>query len=173
MEKTSAPAPSSSSTSSVDELLSCSFLILDKPRGPSSHEVTTYLRKLLGVKKVGQMGTLDPKVSGVIIVGIGKAVRLLRFVDTEKKTYVGVMRTRRAPENIAEIQSEFDKFVGKITQVPPMSPPWPSGHDDERFMNLGHEILSIIPRYLKPSSRLAPISGCSAPRLASVLVMAR
>ncbi len=103
----------------VEELLACSFIILDKPRGPSSHEVTTYLRKLLGVKKVGQMGTLDPKVSGVIIVGIGKAVRLLRFVDTEKKTYVGVMRTRRAPENLDEIQSQFDKFVGKITQVPP------------------------------------------------------
>lgn len=103
----------------IEELLSCSFIIFDKPRGPSSHEVTTYLRKLLGVKKVGQMGTLDPKVSGVIIVGIGKAVRLLRFVDTEKKKYVGVMRTRKAPKSLAEIQSEFDHFVGRITQVPP------------------------------------------------------
>lgn len=103
----------------IDELLDCSFIILDKPRGPSSHEVTTYLRKLLGVKKVGQMGTLDPKVSGVMIVGIGKAVRLLRFVDTEKKTYVGVMRTRKTPENLAEMQKEFDRFVGRITQVPP------------------------------------------------------
>jgi H/ACA ribonucleoprotein complex subunit 4 len=104
---------------SVDELLSCSFIILDKPRGPSSHEVTTYLRKLLGVKKVGQMGTLDPKVSGVIIVGVGKAVRLLRFVDTEKKTYVGVMRTRKAPDSLEQVQAEFNHFVGRITQVPP------------------------------------------------------
>lgn len=103
----------------LDELLNCSFIILDKPRGPSSHEVTAHIRKLLGVKKVGQMGTLDPKVSGVIIVGVGKAVRLLRFVDTDKKTYVGVMRTRKTPASLEEMQAEFDKFVGKITQTPP------------------------------------------------------
>ncbi len=107
------------SPTTIDELLSCSFIILDKPRGPSTHEVTTYIRKLLGVKKTGQMGTLDPKASGVLVIGIGKAVRLLRFVDMKEKTYVGVMRTRIAPKNMAELQAEFDKHTGSIRQMPP------------------------------------------------------
>jgi H/ACA ribonucleoprotein complex subunit 4 len=103
----------------IEELLDCSFLILDKPRGPSTHEVTSFIRKLLGVKKVGQMGTLDPQASGVLVIGIGKAVRLLRFVDMKEKKYVGVLRTRQAPKNLALLQAEFDKQVGKITQIPP------------------------------------------------------
>ncbi len=103
----------------AEELLDCSFLILDKPRGPSTHEVTSHIRKLLGVKKVGQMGTLDPQASGVLVIGIGKAVRLLRFVDMKEKKYVGVLRTRQAPKNLAELQAEFNRQLGKITQMPP------------------------------------------------------
>jgi len=109
----------STTVPSIDELLDCSFLVLDKPRGPSTHEVTSYIRKLLGVKKVGQMGTLDPQASGVLIIGIGKAVRLLRFVDMREKTYVGCLRLRKKPLDIVVLQAEFDKQVGKIIQTPP------------------------------------------------------
>ncbi|VVB57061.1 putative tRNA pseudouridine synthase B [uncultured archaeon] len=104
---------------SIEELLDASFLILDKPRGPSTHEVTAYIRKLLGVKKVGQMGTLDPQASGVLVIGIGKAVRLLRFVDMREKVYVGVLRTRQAPQNIDGLQAVFNRCLGQITQTPP------------------------------------------------------
>ncbi len=104
---------------SIAELLDCSFLILDKPVGPSTHEVTSFIRKLLGVKKVGQMGTLDPQASGVIIVGIGKAVRLLRFVDMREKEYTGILRLRKKPLDIVVLQAEFNKQKGKIIQVPP------------------------------------------------------
>ncbi len=103
----------------IDELLDCSFLILDKPRGPSTHEVTSYIRKLLGVKKVGQMGTLDPQASGVLVIGIGKAVRLLRFVDMKEKKYVGVLRTRQPIPSLQILQAEFNRQLGKITQMPP------------------------------------------------------
>ena len=69
----------------LDELLNCSFVVVDKPRGPSSHEVAAYARKILGVEKSGHSGTLDPNVSGVLPVGLGKATRLLPYVTTKDK----------------------------------------------------------------------------------------
>ncbi len=96
-----------------------SFIFLDKPRGPSSHEVTAYVKKLLGVKKTGQLGTLDPQVSGVLIIATGKATRLLQFVAAKEKTYVGALRLRKAPANLEALQAEMDKLLGRISQIPP------------------------------------------------------
>ncbi len=96
-----------------------SFIFLDKPRGPSTHEVTAYVKKLLGVKKTGQLGTLDPQVSGALIIATGKATRLLQFVAAKEKTYVGVLRLRNAPANLQELQGEMDRLLGKISQMPP------------------------------------------------------
>lgn len=102
----------------LDELLNCSFCVVDKPRGPSSHEVAAYARKILGVEKSGHSGTLDPNVSGVLPVGLGKATRLLPYVTTKDKKYVCLMRTaRELPES--EILSLLKKFTGTITQTPP------------------------------------------------------
>ncbi|MFH1306438.1 MAG: RNA-guided pseudouridylation complex pseudouridine synthase subunit Cbf5 [Candidatus Micrarchaeota archaeon] len=105
---------------SVENLLNAGFILLDKPRGPSSHEVTAYVRKLLGVRKTGHAGTLDPQVSGVMVIGINKATKLLRFVVGKEKTYVGVMRIRNPPSNIEIVQKEMNKFIGKIEQIPPL-----------------------------------------------------
>lgn len=99
--------------------LDFSFIFLDKPRGPSTHEVTSYVRRLLGVKKAGQMGTLDPQVSGVIIIATGKATRLLKYVSAKEKTYVGALRLRNAPKDLADLQNEMKKLLGKISQMPP------------------------------------------------------
>lgn len=96
-----------------------SFIFLDKPRGPSTHEVTSYVRKLLGVNRAGQLGTLDPQVSGVLIIATGKATRLLQFVAAKEKTYVGVLRLRKAPRDLRHLQGEMDKLLGRIAQVPP------------------------------------------------------
>lgn len=102
----------------LDELLNCSFVVVDKPRGPSSHEVAAYARKILGVEKSGHSGTLDPNVSGVLPVGLGKGTRLLPYVTTKDKKYVCVMKTaRELPES--EIISLFKRFTGTITQTPP------------------------------------------------------
>jgi len=95
------------------------FVLVDKPRGPSSHEVTTYVKNLLGANKAGHAGTLDPQVSGILIIGLNKATKLLRFVAKSKKKYVGVMKLKNPPKNIWAVQSVMDKFVGNISQIPP------------------------------------------------------
>lgn len=106
------------STLSLQELLSCSFVYIDKPRGPSSHEVAAFVRNLLGVEKSGHSGTLDPQVSGVLPVGIGKATRLLPYLTTRDKKYVCLMKTgREIPES--ELLPLFKRFTGEITQMPP------------------------------------------------------
>lgn len=102
----------------LSELLYCSFVIIDKPRGPSSHEVAAFVRKILGSEKSGHSGTLDPNVSGVLPVGIGRATRLLPYVTTKDKRYVCLMRTGREMTE-GEIKSMFAKFTGTITQTPP------------------------------------------------------
>ncbi len=102
----------------LSELLSCSFVVVDKPRGPSSHEVAAWARKLLGVEKSGHSGTLDPNVSGVLPVGLGKATKLLPYLTTKDKTYVCLMETARdLPES--EILGYFKRLTGTITQTPP------------------------------------------------------
>ncbi|MEM4158538.1 MAG: RNA-guided pseudouridylation complex pseudouridine synthase subunit Cbf5 [Candidatus Anstonellaceae archaeon] len=103
----------------LQKLLNCGFILLDKPRGPSSHEISAYIKKLLGLKKAGHSGTLDPKVSGVLIIGLNKATRLLRFLTMQSKTYIGVMRVCNKPKDLKEVQEIFKKFIGKIKQIPP------------------------------------------------------
>lgn len=106
------------SSATLESLLTCSFAYIDKPRGPSSHEVAAFVRNILGVEKSGHSGTLDPNVSGVLPVGIGKATRLLPYLTTKDKKYVCLMRTsREMGEN--ELRQMFGKFTGTITQTPP------------------------------------------------------
>lgn len=100
------------------ELLSCSFVVVDKPRGPSSHEVAAWVRKIIGVEKSGHSGTLDPNVSGVLPVGLGRATKLLPYLTSKDKTYVCLMETMRdLPES--EVLALFKRFTGTITQTPP------------------------------------------------------
>lgn len=101
------------------ELLECSFILLDKPVGPASHEVTSYVKRLVGARRTGHAGTLDPQVSGVLVVGLNRATRLIRFITAKDKEYVGVLRLKNAPRNLAELQAEMGKFVGDIRQMPP------------------------------------------------------
>ena len=102
----------------LNERLRCSFVIIDKPRGPSSHEVAAWARKILGVPKSGHSGTLDPNVSGVLLVGLGKATKLLPFLATKDKKYVCVMGTK-LPQTDEQYRAMFAKFTGTITQTPP------------------------------------------------------
>ncbi|VVC02129.1 putative tRNA pseudouridine synthase B [uncultured archaeon] len=108
----------SSSNQTLSELLSCSFVVIDKPRGPSSHEVSAWVRKILGTEKSGHCGTLDPQVSGVLPVGVGKATKLLPYLTSKDKKYVCLMRTGREVSE-QEILGLFKRFTGEITQTPP------------------------------------------------------
>ncbi|MCX6768809.1 MAG: RNA-guided pseudouridylation complex pseudouridine synthase subunit Cbf5, partial [Candidatus Micrarchaeota archaeon] len=64
----------------VEALLNNSVAIIDKPRGPTSHEVSSWVKKLAGVSRTGHAGTLDPNVSGVLPVALGRATKLLRYI---------------------------------------------------------------------------------------------
>jgi tRNA pseudouridine55 synthase len=68
------------------------LLLVDKPGGMTSHDVVDVVRRRLGTKKVGHAGTLDPMATGLLLVGVGRATRLLRFLSDLPKTYEGTMR---------------------------------------------------------------------------------
>jgi H/ACA ribonucleoprotein complex subunit 4 len=95
------------------------FLLLDKPRGPSSHQVTAWARDLLGVDTAGHAGTLDPNVSGLLWVGVGPALKLLPLVLEFPKRYVAsvVLHGEVPAKALGEVLSEF---TGPIYQMPPV-----------------------------------------------------
>jgi len=93
------------------------LLVLDKPRGPSSHQVTAWAGEILG-KRVGHAGTLDPGVSGVLVVMVGNAVRLAPILLAEEKEYVAVIRTHGDVQEDA-LRSVASDFCGRIYQRPP------------------------------------------------------
>src|SRR3989337_1042440 len=65
------------------------LLLVDKPQGMTSHDVVDAVRRALGTRKVGHAGTLDPMATGLLLVGVGRATRLLRFLGDLPKTYEG------------------------------------------------------------------------------------
>ncbi|MDE1881560.1 MAG: RNA-guided pseudouridylation complex pseudouridine synthase subunit Cbf5 [Euryarchaeota archaeon] len=95
------------------------FLIIDKPRGPTSHQVTAWVRDLLGVARAGHAGTLDPGVSGVLVISVGKALRLLPLILEFPKRYVAVFRFHGPVPN-AELERVLKEFQGPIFQLPPV-----------------------------------------------------
>ncbi len=92
---------------------------LDKPSGPTSHEVVSWVRKILGISNAGHGGTLDPKVTGVLPCALGKATRVLSALLTAGKEYVGVM-TLHSTEPSKKVESVFKVFTNKIYQRPPL-----------------------------------------------------
>ena len=111
--------------------------IVDKEPGWTSHDVVAKSRGLLGTRKVGHSGTLDPDATGVLVLGVGKATRLLRFLQLLPKGYeceivLGVEThsldatgTVTATHDMAgvtpdQVAAATKQFVGDITQIPPM-----------------------------------------------------
>jgi len=102
-----------------DRLRDGAFLLLDKPRGPSSHQVTAWARDLLGVPVAGHAGTLDPNVSGLLWVGVGPALKLLPLVLEFPKRYIAsVVLHGRAPAR--DVERVLAEFTGPIYQTPPV-----------------------------------------------------
>lgn len=95
------------------------IVILDKPSGPTSHEVAAWVRNMLEVKKVGHSGTLDPAVTGVLTLTIGNAVKIMPALARAKKEYVCIMRLHKKVED-DKIRKVMLKFTGKIKQMPPV-----------------------------------------------------
>ena len=94
---------------------------LDKPSNPSSHEVVSWIRRILRVEKTGHSGTLDPKVTGCLIVCIDRATRLVKSQQGAGKEYVAVMRLHGKVEGgEAAVRAALDKLTGALFQRPPL-----------------------------------------------------
>ena len=93
------------------------LIVIDKPRGPSSHQVTAWVGKLLGCH-TGHSGTLDPQVSGVLLVMLGNAARLAPLLLKHEKEYVCLMRLQGDVED-AQLATVVREFTGRIYQRPP------------------------------------------------------
>ena len=104
----------------IKELLNFSIINIDKPSGPTSFTVSEYVCKQLGLSKTSHFGTLDPKVTGVLPVALGRACKLTGFFLGHDKEYVGVLHAHREIE-MEKLQEIINKnFVGKIMQLPPI-----------------------------------------------------
>ena len=90
---------------------------LDKPPGPSSHQVSSWVRDLLGVDRAAHAGTLDPKVTGCLPVLVGDATRLAPAFLVGEKEYVAVLELHDQPP--ADLEAVIAEFVGPIYQKPP------------------------------------------------------
>ena len=103
----------------VRDLLKSGMINLNKPRGPTSHQVVAWVRDIMGIEKAGHGGTLDPKVSGVLPVALGRATRVVGYLLKSDKTYVCVMTLHGEVED-EELQKVLSDFTGKILQTPPI-----------------------------------------------------
>lgn len=95
------------------------FVCIDKPMGPSSHEVVVWVRKILEVNKTGHTGTLDPRVTGVLPIMIEHATKLVQILQGSEKEYVCLMRLHGDVKR-KEIERVMKMFEGKIYQRPPL-----------------------------------------------------
>jgi H/ACA ribonucleoprotein complex subunit 4 len=102
----------------VESLLEYGLVALDKPRGPTSHEVVAWVRKLLGVERAGHSGTLDPPVSGLLPIGLGNSTKALGLLLEFPKEYWGVMRLHSSVPR-QQLDSVVKEFTGEIYQRPP------------------------------------------------------
>lgn len=103
----------------IKELLNFGFINIDKSVGPTSYLISEFVRKQLGLGKTSHMGTLDPKVNGVLPIALGRACKLAEYFIKHDKSYVGILETHKKCD-ILELQKLIDEnFVGKIKQTPP------------------------------------------------------
>ena len=116
--------------------MTAGFLAVDKPRGITSHDVVDRVRRATGIRKVGHTGTLDPIATGVVVVAIGGATRLIRFLQDLDKEYVAtacfgvvtdsldadgeVIESQAMAVTREDVEGLIPRFLGEVQQVPPM-----------------------------------------------------
>src|SRR5258708_20637886 len=117
------------------------LLVIDKPSGPTSHDVVARMRRVLGEKRIGHTGTLDPLGTGVLPLVLGRATRLARFLSGSDKTYEAVITLGVATDTadshgtavgaphegplpaVRDVERALDAFRGSFLQQPPASSP--------------------------------------------------
>ena len=101
--------------------ISSGVINLDKPSNPSSHEVVAWLKRILRVERTGHSGTLDPKVTGCLIVCIDRATRLVKSQQGAGKEYVCVLRLHgKLPGGEAQLARALETLTGALFQRPPL-----------------------------------------------------
>jgi tRNA pseudouridine55 synthase len=112
-------------------------LLVDKPSGPTSHDVVDAIRRKFGIKKVGHCGTLDPNATGLLIIVLGRGTKLSEKLMSDDKVYEGTMKFGEAtdsydadgeltaslpvmPTTLDELNEVSASFVGDQMQIPPM-----------------------------------------------------
>ena len=116
------PIPSGNSPTErpISEHLKYGVINLDKPANPSSHEIVAWVKKILKVDKTGHSGTLDPKVTGCLIVCLNRATRLVKSQQSAGKEYVGIVKFHSPIENASEVENCLKKLQGACFQRPPL-----------------------------------------------------
>lgn len=103
----------------MEDHLKLGVINLDKPPGPTSHEVVSWIKRILHVKKAGHGGTLDPKVSGVLPVSLQKATKLTQTLLPAGKEYISLMHIH-GDVSSKKLRDVLNNFEGEITQKPPV-----------------------------------------------------
>ena len=103
----------------LEERIRLGVAIVDKPSGPTSHQVSAWVRDMFAVRKAGHAGTLDPRVTGVLPVALADATRAVEAVLAGDKEYIGVFQLHQDVE-ARRIRSMIARFVGDIYQIPPV-----------------------------------------------------
>jgi tRNA pseudouridine55 synthase len=113
------------------------FVVIDKPAGITSHDVVSRVRRILGTRKVGHTGTLDPFATGVLPVAVNDGTKVIPFLDEGLKCYEAVMQLGVATDTLdmtgsvlreedwravsrGEVESVLKEFTGHLSQIPPM-----------------------------------------------------
>src|SRR3989344_9234492 len=104
----------------VQELIEFGCINLDKPAGPTSHQASDYVQRILGIEHAGHGGSLDPQVTGVLPVTLERATRLSEVLLKSGKEYVGVMHLHKDVDEKKLRETIKKHFVGKIMQMPPV-----------------------------------------------------
>jgi H/ACA ribonucleoprotein complex subunit 4 len=103
----------------IPQLIDLGIVNIDKPKGPTSHQVSDYVQKILHIEKAGHSGTLDPAVTGVLPIALGRGTRVVQALLPAGKEYVAVMHLHKeVPEE--QIRNACFSFVGEIEQLPPI-----------------------------------------------------
>ena len=113
-------AGSSPTQRPLEEHLKYGVINLDKPANPSSHEIVAWIKKILKVEKTGHSGTLDPKVTGCLIVCLNRATRLVKAQQSAGKEYVGIVKFHNPIENKSVIEDCLKRLQGACFQRPPL-----------------------------------------------------
>ncbi len=103
----------------IPQLIDMGAVNIDKPKGPTSHQVSDFVQRILGIEKAGHSGTLDPAVTGVLPIALGRGTRIVQALLPAGKEYVAVMHLHKeVPEE--QLRKVCKSFVGEIEQLPPI-----------------------------------------------------